>query len=229
MAQYIEDIRNVFRGVHTALSPAGTVWLNISDTYQSSGGTIGVGKNASVGSTKREGTKHRIRVKTGIPNKNLLGIPWRMAIALQDDGWIIRSEIIWDKPNAMPESVKDRSSRSFEYIFMMTKSQRYHYNAEAMREPRLDGSGDRAGRNIWRMVTRPCPGAHFATFPVELPAKCIAAGCPEGGNVLDPFSGSGTTGVAALSAGCRYTGIDLNPDYHDIAAKRLSNAQLHAF
>lgn len=225
MRGYVDDVVSVLRSVSEVMSPMATLWLNVGDTYQSSGGTVGIGKNASVGSTKREGSKPRIRVKTGLPDKNLLGIPWRLAFALQDDGWILRSEIIWEKPNAMPESVRDRVSRSFEYIFMLTRNKKYHYNAAAMREPRTDGKGDRAIRNVWRMPVSPPAGAHFATFPVELPRKCIRAGCPEGGLVLDPFSGSATTGVAALEMGRKYVGLDLNPSYHEIGAKRLD--QVH--
>lgn len=221
LPEYVAGLRDTFREAARVLSPAGTLWLNIADTYQSAGGTVGVGKNASVGSTKREGSKPRIRVKTGLPNKNLVGVPWRVVFALQDDGWIVRSEIVWEKPNAMPESVRDRPSRSFEYIFMLTRGPKYFYNAAAMREPRTDGKGDRAVRNVWRMPVSTPAGAHFATFPVDLPATCIRAGCPEGGVVLDPFSGSGTTGVAALGSGRSYVGIDLNPDYHDLALRRL--------
>lgn len=227
--QYISDLVATFREVRRVLADHGTLWLNIADTYQSSGGTVGTGPNASVGSTKREGNKPRVRVKTGLPDKNLIGVPWRLAFALQADGWILRSEVVWDKPNAMPESVRDRPSRSFEYVFMLTKSKRYHYNAEAMREPRTDGRGTRAIRNVWRMITRKCDGAHFAVYPVELPERCIMASCPEGGTVLDPFSGSGTTGVAALTLGRRYIGVDLNESYHAIARRRLDSAEQALF
>lgn len=221
LEDYVKDLREVFQAVRPVLSDRGTLWLNIGDTYQSSGGTIGVGPNASVGSTLREGAKPRIRVKTGLPAKNLIGVPWRVAFALQDDGWILRSENIWHKTNPMPESVRDRPVRSFEYVFMFSKTSRYFYNAEAVREPQSQGGGTRSARNVWTMAVGRSPGIHDAVFPEELPERCIRAGCPEGGSVLDPFSGSGTTGVVALRLGRKYHGIDLNPEYNRQAAIRL--------
>ncbi|MFD5069169.1 DNA-methyltransferase [Streptomyces sp. NPDC058369] len=221
LTEYVDDIVSVFNGVYAALKPSGTFWLNVGDTYQSSGGTIGIGKNASVGSTRREGSKARVRVKTHLPDKNLLGIPWRLAFALQDAGWILRSEIIWSKPNPMPESVQDRPTRAFEYVFLLTKSKKYYYNHEAVREPRTGGTGTRSGRNVWSFAVSPGQEGHAATFPVELAQRCITAGCPEGGVVLDPFSGSGTTGVAALNRKSKYIGIDLVPEYHAIAMGRM--------
>jgi site-specific DNA-methyltransferase (cytosine-N4-specific) len=226
LKEYVADIVDTFDEVHRVLRPSGTVWLNVGDTYQSSGGTIGIGKNASVGSTRREGTKPRIRVKTHLPDKNLLGIPWRLAFALQDAGWILRSEIVWTKANPMPESVRDRPTRAFEYVFLLTKGKAYHYNHAAMREDRVDGSGKRAGRNVWSFAVSAGRDGHAATFPVELAARCIAAGCPEGGTVLDPFSGAATTGVAALAAGCEYIGVELNPRYNQVAGERLNRVSL---
>lgn len=224
LKEYVSDIVDVFEEVRQVLSPTGTVWLNVGDTYQSSGGTIGIGKNASVGSTRREGTKPRIRVKTHLPDKNLLGIPWRLAFALQDAGWILRSEIVWTKTNPMPESVRDRPTRAFEYVFLFTKGRQYYYDHEAVREDRVDGAGKRSGRNVWSFAVSAGRDGHAATFPVELAHRCIAAGCPEGGTVLDPFSGSGTTGVAALGSGCLYIGAELNPQYNEIAGERLRTA-----
>lgn len=218
---YLRNLRDVFRAVWPVLSDQGTLWLNIGDTYQSSGGTVGVGPNASVGSTLREGAKPRIRVKTGLPAKNLIGIPWRVAFALQEDGWILRSENIWNKTNPMPESVRDRPVRSFEYVFMFAKTAKYFYDADAVREPQSQGSGTRSARNVWTMAVGRAPGMHDAVFPGELPERCIRAGCPEGGTVLDPFSGSGTTGLVALKMGRNYRGIDLNPEYNRQAATRL--------
>lgn len=218
---YVKDLTDVFAHVRRVLTPAGTLWLNLGDTYQSTGGTVGIGPNASVGSTRREGTKPRVRVRTGLPDKNLIGVPWRVAFALQDDGWILRSEITWVKTNPMPESVRDRPTRATEQVFVFSRSPRYFYDAEAAREPRSEGTGTRHGRNVWHMPVGKAPGLHYAVFPAELPQRCIRAGCPAGGRVLDPFSGSGTTGLAALSLGRAYTGIDLNPHYTEYAARRL--------
>jgi site-specific DNA-methyltransferase (cytosine-N4-specific) len=195
---------------------------------------------------------------TDVPDKNLLGIPWRVAFALQDDGWILRNAIIWSKPNAMPESVTDRLSGRYEHVFMFSKSRRYWFDLDPIREPHAESSVNRAktpwngdrqrgyvgapqtidhtqmvhagGRNpgdVWSIGTHSFPGAHFAVFPVALPQRCILAGCKPGGTVLDPFSGSGTTGLAAQRTGRKYVGIDLNPEYHDLALKhRLNQAAL---
>ena len=181
----------------------------------------------------------------GLPPKNLLGIPWRVAFALQDDGWILRNDIIWHKPNAMPESVTDRLSTRHEHLFLLTKSRRYRFDLDPIREPHVSepgregenymrgqkairpvgpnsGNYSEGGRNpgdVWTIATQPFPGAHFAVMPPALAERAIQAGCKPGGTVLDPFSGSGTTGLAAAKHGRRYVGIDLNADYHDLALR----------
>lgn len=201
----------------------------------------------------------------GLPQKNLLGIPWRTAFALQDDGWILRNSIIWAKPNAMPESVTDRLSTRHENVFMFSKSRRYWFDLDPIREPhaevsiarvaphraqpgkhyrdgsasngvqpaqtlRLDQLNHPNGRNpgdVWAVATQPFSEAHFATMPVSLAERCIQAGCKPGGTVLDPFSGSGTTGLAAAKHGRRYVGIDLNPEYLDLSLRtRLAQTTL---
>lgn len=216
---FAETLRDLFREVRRVLTDDGTVWLNLGDSY----------------------TK----------GKNLIGTPWRTALALQDDGWILRNDIIWHKPNAMPEPSQDRLARKHEHVFLLTKGKKYHFDLGAIREPhtcdRQRGRGPRSaggtGRNdaahattntqghpdgknpgdVWSINTRSFPEAHFATFPPDLARRCIAAGCPEGGTVLDPFSGAGTTGMAALEQGKTYIGVDLNPEYLDLSLQtRLS-------
>jgi DNA modification methylase len=189
-----------------------------------------------------------------VPAKNLLGIPWRVAFGLQDDGWTLRNAIIWNKPNAMPESVTDRLSSRYEHVFLFSKSRRYLFDLDAIREPHTDkavyqrdvarrnphslGKGTPAkgarpdglrelhtgGRNpgdVWTIATSPFPGAHFATMPPELAKRCILAGCPETGTVLDPFTGSGTTAMVARQLGRKFVGIELNPDYIPIIRGRI--------
>lgn len=256
-AAFVERLVGVFREARRVLADDGTLWLNLGDSYQSSGGMEGVGPNAQVGSTKQQATG-RTRPRSGLPPKNLLGIPWRVAFALQDDGWILRNDIIWAKPNGMPESVTDRLSTKHEHIFLFTKGPRYWFDLEAILEPlakpdapagewvfggknkaplsdavmRRRGTTytPREGRNpgdVWTIATQPFSEAHFATFPVALPERCILAGCKPGGTVLDPFSGSGTTGLAAAKHGRRYIGIDLNPDYLDMSLRtRLAQGAL---
>lgn len=191
----------------------------------------------------------------GLKPKDLVGIPWRVAFALQADGWYLRQDIIWHKPNPMPESVTDRCTKSHEYIFLLAKSARYYYDAEAVKEvgtfeagtrrkaftsPRAaamgreasgnekDGwvteSGFRNRRSVWTVSTKPYSGAHFATFPPDLIEPCILAGCPEGGVVLDPFNGSGTTGEVCIKHGRQYIGLELNPAYVELAKQRIGAA-----
>ncbi len=155
--------------------------------------------------------------------KDLIGIPWRLAFALQADGWYLRSEIIWYKPNAQPESVKDRPTRAHEHIFLLTKSERYFYDYEAMKEPAGNGSLKNC-RTVWAINTEPFPDAHFATFPTKLVELCMLASTRPGDTVLDPFFGSGTVGLVARYLGRRYIGIELNPEYVKIAQRRLSGA-----
>jgi site-specific DNA-methyltransferase (adenine-specific) len=159
----------------------------------------------------------------GLKPKDLIGVPWRLAFALQEDGWYLRNDIVWHKPNAMPESVKDRPARSHEYIFMFTKSEKYFYDWEASREP-ADHGGLRNRRSVWPVNTKPFVGAHFATFPPDLIRPCIQASTQPGDFVLDPFFGSGTVGVTCQEEERQYIGIELNPDYVALAARRLQES-----
>jgi len=263
---YVETMRAVFSEARRVLAGDGTLWLNLGDSYVcspkgSASKTDGlVGRSNHVTTPPGSGGKNG----GGLAAKQLLGIPWRTALALQDDGWILRNEIIWSKTNAMPESVRDRLSNRHEHLFMLTKSARYAFNLDAIREPHApssiyhrdltrarpaalgktgpakntggEGSHKRGGRelnaaganpgDVWSIPTAKYPAAHFATFPIELPIRCIKAGCKPNGTVLDPFSGSGTTGAAARQLGCRYIGIDLNAGYHDLAKARFAQGVL---
>lgn len=239
---FAETLRDLFREVRRVLAKDGTVWLNLGDSYSGGHRTSYDQANG-----KEAKTNPSTRPRSGLPGKNLLGIPWRTALALQDDGWILRNDIIWHKPNAMPEPAQDRLARKHEHVFLLTKSKKYHFDLDAIREPhtcdRQRGRGPRSaggtGRNdaahattntqghpggknpgdVWSINTRAFPEAHFATYPPDLARRCVAAGCPEGGTVLDPFSGAGTTGMAALEQGKKYIGIDLNPEYLDLSLR----------
>lgn len=264
-AAYVERMRALFTEARRVLADDGTLWLNLGDSYAYPPGSAG-----RQGKGQREGrtfTAEGLRGTTVLPPKNLIGIPWRTAFALQDDGWTLRSEIIWHKVNAMPESVTDRPSSRHEHLFLLTKSASYAFDLDAIREPHTSrraqllagtstggqsrtgkasgiGVGDRDGGtaygdsaatahpmgknpgDVWSINTAKYPQAHFATFPIELPLRCIKAGCRPGGTVLDPFSGSGTTGAAARQLGRTYIGIDLNAEYHDLARDRFAQGVL---
>jgi len=225
--EFVANLVKVFSEVKRVLKSSGSVWLNLGDTYY---------------------------------NKSLAGIPFRVAFALQSDGWYLRQDIIWNKPNPMPESVQDRCTKAHEYIFLLTKSPKYFYDIDAVREPLAESSIGRLNQNIekqigttranggqktngnfkavgdqekgankrsvWKITTKPYKEAHFATFPIELPITCIKAGCPEGGIVLDPFFGSGTTGLAAQELHRHWVGIELNPEYIEIANRRVGQTNL---
>lgn len=308
--EFLEKLVRVFAEVKRVLKPSGTCWVNMGDCYTGNGGQFA--KESFLGHRPKPEAKGSRLVKSidGLPAKSMIGQPWRLAFALQDQGWILRSEIIWHKPAVMPESVGDRPTKAHEQIFLLAKSPRYWYDAEAIREPaqgrgapiagwdtgpgnhcsvafntpdrrekqgmrafnrlrqeapgrdqdkmiepvkrskrdsfKRDGSkreqaipgqakgthrpdrkeaewdtSTRNARSVWTVATRGYPGAHFATFPIEIPNRCILAGCPEGGTVLDPFAGSGTTLEAALRLGRRAIGIELNPDYIPLIEERL--------
>lgn len=227
-AAYVETMRALFNECRRVLADNGTLWLNIGDSYSGIRG----GKSAPDNKNKHaEADTPSSFTGKGSQRKNLLGIPWRVAFALQDDGWILRNSIIWNKPNAMPESVTDRLSGRHENLFMFSKSQRYWFDLDPIRE----ASGGGVGRNdrgknpgdVWSINTQPFPGAHFAVFPQELARRCIVAGCKPGGTVLDPFSGSGTTGLVAQQNGRKYVGIDISAEYLKLSMEsRLSNGVL---
>jgi DNA modification methylase len=209
--QYVGNLVTLFRELREALADDGTLWLNLGDSYARGfgGGSPGKKSASNAGSYKDRSPGKK---PAGLNGKDLIGIPWRVALALQADGWILRSDIVWDKTNAMPESVTDRPTKAHEYVFLFAKSPKYYYDAKAVKEAGADGK-ERNKRTVWSLPTKPFPGAHFATFPPALVEPCILAGTAKGGVVLDPFSGSGTTGMVALANGRSYVGIDLNAEY----------------
>jgi len=263
--EYVAQMVAVFREVRRVLRDDGTLWLNLGDSYGAAGGDIFTGFNERYSGTGIDGKQTKmgdsakaagaIARQTGLRPKNLLGIPWRVAFALQADGWYLRQDIIWHKPNPMPESVTDRCTKAHEYIFLLSKSARYWYDAKAVCEPvtrefwgetvgapymtaqdgRLDGGkrqgngpmdGTRNRRSVWTVATQPYSGAHFAVFPPALIEPCILAGCPSGGTVLDPFFGSGTTGEVCNRLGRKWIGIELNEDYAPLQQQRTSQGGL---
>ncbi|MDH3973418.1 MAG: site-specific DNA-methyltransferase [Deltaproteobacteria bacterium] len=217
LPQFINHLVAIFNEVKRVLRDDGTLWLNVGDGYTSGNrGYRAVDKkNPARAMTIRPDTPE------GLKPKDLQGIPWRLAFALQDDGWYLRSDIVWRKPNAMPESVKDRPTRAHEYLFMLTKSEHYYYDYELVKEVGLNGKL-RNRRSVWDINTQPFPEAHFATFPPKLIEPCILASSQPGDYILDPFFGSGTVGIVCIEQYRRYAGIELNPEYVAIAANRLS-------
>ncbi len=212
---YLARLVAVFEEVRRVLRDDGTLWLNIGDSYTSGGRTW------RAPDRKNPIRAMRIRPPTpaGLKPKDLIGIPWRLAIALQEAGWFLRTDIVWNKPNCQPESVKDRPTRCHEYIFLFSKSERYYYDAFAQRGP-----NDRNLRTVWDMNTQPFPEAHFATFPTTLVERCLALSSRPRDLVLDPFLGSGTTGQVALEMSRRLIGIELNPKYAELARRRFNGA-----
>ena len=245
--QYIAAMVEVFRCVWDVLADDGTLWLNIGDSYAGAG----YSNNKNTGGAARvDGGKQRHLSGTGCKNKDLIGIPWMLAFSLRADGWYLRQEIIWHKPNPMPESVRDRCTKAHEQIFLLTKQPRYYFDNEAIKTPvkqdcgtrdRQDGKCHNEGtglqphsgleksyemankRSVWTVPTRPYKGAHFATFPAELIEPCILAGSRAGDVVLDPFMGSGTTAGVALKHGRQYLGCELNPEYGRLQAERIAS------
>jgi site-specific DNA-methyltransferase (cytosine-N4-specific) len=216
---YCSDLVAVFREVRRTLRSDGTLWLNVGDSYTSGGRTWrdADDKNAA------RGMDYRAPTPKGLKPKDLIGVPWRLAFALQADGWYLRTDIVWHKPNGQPESVKDRPTRSHEYVFLMSKSERYLYDWEAMKEPTTDSQGERSRRTVWSINTVPYTGAHFAVFPPELVRLCILGGSKPGDIVLDPFLGSGTTAMVALQLGRGIVGIELKEEYAALARGRIDH------
>ena len=212
LPMFVNRLVGVFAEAKRVLSDDGVFWFNIGDGYTSGNR----GWRAPDKKNRARAMSIRPDTPAGLKPKDLQGIPWRMAFALQDDGWYLRADIVWSKPNAMPESVKDRPTRSHEYLFMFTKSERYYYDRLSILE-----SNGRNRRSVWNINTQGFPGAHFATFPVKLIEPCVASSTRPGDFVLDPFFGSGTVGVACQSQNRKYIGIELNPDYVELAADRL--------
>lgn len=212
-AEYVRKLAAVFKEAQRVLSPRGTLWLNIGDTYNAYNGNRGEGGKLNSGDRHSMLAKtpkgHGLTDKT-LPNKSLLGIPWRLAIALQDDGWILRNSIIWHKPNGKPGGGKDRFATRHENVFMFSKSQKYDFNESV----RLDG-------DVWSIPVSSGNRGHIAVMPGGLAERCILAGSEPGQLVLDPFSGSGTTGEAALKHGRRYMGVELSPEYMQLQRGKL--------
>jgi len=253
--EYVENLVAVMKEVRRVLKKDGTLWLNLGDCYA----------NTKIGNTETRKNPNvvtdtfRKKIPSSLKPKDLVGIPWRVALALQADGWYLRQDIIWAKPNPMPESVTDRCTKNHEYIFLLAKNEKYYYDNDAIREPQKESSlrrletgwhGDnkrgwpgsdhnnmdrymgktkeeieslpgRNKRSVWTVTTKPFKDAHFAVFPQELIEPCIKAGSAKGDTVLDPFFGSGTTGVVAQYHNREYIGIELNPEYVKMAEKRI--------
>ncbi|MGH3117794.1 MAG: DNA-methyltransferase [Gaiellales bacterium] len=215
LGEYIASLVEVFEEVRRTLRDDGTLWLNIGDSFTSGG------RAWRAPDKKNPFRAMEIRPPTpeGLKPKDLIGVPWRLAFALQAAGWYLRADIIWEKPNCQPESVRDRPTRSHEYLFFFSKSDRYFYDRGAVRGPNR-----RNLRTVWSINTRPSKDAHIAMFPPELVEPCINLASRPGDLVLDPFIGSGTTGLVAARAQRRFLGIELNPDYLKIASRRLNGA-----
>ena len=251
--EYIRAMVEVFRCVWDVLEDDGTLWLNIGDSYYNyrpgKGQALVKQTVANNNQDLPQICARRGNKMDGLKEKDLIGIPWMLAFALRADGWYLRQDIIWHKPNPMPESVQDRCTKAHEYIFLMSKSQKYYYDAEAIKDPvkqdwgtrdRTDGKYHNEGsglqphsgleksyemankRSVWTVTTKPYAGAHFAVFPSDLIEPCILAGAPVGGIVFDPFMGSGTTGQVAQNLGRQYLGCELNADYKTLQDKRLA-------
>jgi DNA modification methylase len=258
---YVAKLVDVFREVRRVLKDDGTLWLNLGDSYAGGGNYRGINSEATLSEKQRSnggarGVSQLLGAKNtpGCKPKDLIGIPWMVAFALRADGWYLRSEIIWHKKNPMPESVTDRPTKAHEQIFLLSKSARYYYDADAVAEPvarefwhetvggeymtsqdgRNDGgkrkgngpmNGTRNKRDVWSVATQPYPEAHFATFPPDLIEPCILAGSREGDTVLDPFNGSGTTGAVSIKHHRNYIGVELNPAYVELTNKRFGKVQ----
>lgn len=218
LPQYINSLVATFREVYRVLKNDGVFWLNIGDGFTSGNR----GWRAPDKKNPARAMDVRPLTPEGLKPKDLLGIPWKLAFALQQDGWFLRSDIVWNKPNAMPESVKDRPTRSHEYVFMFTKNEKYYYDYTAVQEPKDNGHGRRNRRSVWSICTEPFKDAHFATFPTKLVEPCILSSTRKGDYVLDPFFGSGTVGVVCEMFSRNYVGIELNPEYVRIAANRIA-------
>lgn len=250
-AEYVATMRAVFSEARRVLATDGTCWINLDDSYAYPPGSAG-----RQGNGQRKGrtfTAEGLPGTRALPPKNLMLIPERLAIAFQDDGWTVRNRIVWHAANSMPESVTDRLAHRYETVWMLTRGERYAFDLDSIRQPQASTGQRHEGRScgsgegwpsswsaktralnpkggnpgdVWTISAAKYPEAHFATFPIELPIRCIKAGCKPGGTVLDPFSGSGTTGAAARLLGRRYVGVDLKSAYHDLAVKRFAQGVL---
>ena len=231
--EYIDRLTEIFREVRRVLKSNGTLWLNIADSYAGSG--KGVWSKSLAERPKSKQTYHSLNTDEnaalpkkwdGIKEKDMIGIPWQLAFSLRADGWYLRSDIIWQKPNCLPEAVKDRPTKSYEHIFLLSKSPHYYYDAAAISEPVAPVTVERNKRDVWSVSTNSHRGyGHFAMYPERLIEPCILAGSPEQGLVLDPFFGSGTTGAVCKRLSRRYLGIELNPEYCETAKTRIQQTK----
>jgi site-specific DNA-methyltransferase (cytosine-N4-specific) len=215
--EFVDRLVKVFSEVRRVLKDDGTLWLNVGDSFTSGGRTW----RQPDKKLPARGMSYRPATPRGLKPKDLIGVPWRLAFALQADGWYLRTDIIWHKPNGNPESVKDRPTRNHEFLFLFSKSEKYLYNYHEVQQPNDRGDGRKALRSVWSVNTEPFPDAHFACFPPALIQPCILAGSNEDDLVLDPFFGSGTVGQVARLLGRNFLGIEVHPDYVDIARRRL--------
>ena len=217
--EYIQNLVNIFRSVRNCLSDDGTLWVNIGDSYYNY--RPGKGQalvQQSVSNSKQDlpdKCARRGNKLDGLKEKDLIGIPWMLAFALRADGWYLRQDIIWNKSNPMPESVRDRCTKSHEYMFLLSKSQNYYFDVDVIKEP------TRRKRSVWNVSTKPYKGSHFAVFPPELITPCILASSEENDIILDPFMGSGTTAMVAKSLGRYYLGCELHEDYGNLIQERM--------
>lgn len=221
--EYVSNMVQVFREVRRILADDGTLWLNVGDSYAGFNNGHSVydsGESLSAGMGQRTMSQRRT-FGAGLKNKDLVGIPWMLAFALRADGWYLRQDIIWAKPCPMPESVRDRCTKSHEYLFLLSKKPTYYYNADAIKEKAVSEAGNRNKRSVWSISARPFNEAHFATMPVELAANCVLAGSRPSDTVLDPFMGAYTTAYAALQLGRNAIGTELNPEYVKIGERRI--------
>ena len=249
--KFIDNLVNVFKEVKNVLTDDGTLWVNLGDSYYNyrpgKGQTYPKQSVSKTNQDLPESSPKRGTKLEGLKEKDLIGIPWMFAFAMRADGWYLRQDIIWHKPNPMPESVKDRCTKAHEYIFLFSKNKNYYYDNEAIKEPAKDwGTRDRTQgkyhnpgtglsphsgltksyekrnkRSVWSVTKKPYKGAHFATYPAELIEPCILAGSEQGDIVLDPFMGSGTTAAVAKSLGRNYIGCELHEEYGDLIQKRI--------
>jgi len=250
--EYIQNLVSVFQSVKNVLADDGTLWLNIGDSYYNYRPGKGQALVKQTVSTNKQDLPDKCARRgnklDGLKEKDLIGIPWMLAFALRADGWYLRQDIIWHKPNPMPESVKDRCTKSHEYLFLLSKNKRYYYDNESIKEPAKDwGTRDRTNgkyhnkgtglqphsgltksyptknkRSVWSITNKPYKGAHFATFPRDLVEPCILAGSRVSDTILDPFMGSGTTAMVAKSLGRYYIGCELHESYGNLIYDRTA-------
>ena len=221
LQDYIKTLVSIFREVRRVLKPDGTFWLNIGNTYTSGGRKWRQDDEKNKG----RGMSYRPPTPPGLKKKDLIGVAWMLAMACQRDGWYLRNDMIWYKPNCQPESVKDRFTVAHEYVFLFSKSEHYFFDQDAIKERTTDGNGLKNRRTVWSINTEPCPEAHFAVFPRALVRPCLLGGSRAGDVVLDPFYGAGTVGIVSKELGRHCVGIELKSEYVDIARKRTLAVQ----